>query len=168
MRITEHLFAQLLILPLLFPVNAPHNGGSQGSNTPSTPTLSQFNLSAEKVAVANITGESAKANQTAATVTKEGNVITISADEEALTAYETEDGTKKWVGILISTGLSDITDISVNGVALTNDDVLEASAIGGGEGDFVIYVDIDDTPKTLVLSADGYEDITLTINFETV
>ena len=70
-------------------------------------------------------------------------------------------GIHKWIGILISTGLSDITKIKYNDYQLTQDDVLESATVGGTDGDIIMWLKCDEiveTPKLFTLWSSGYEE----------
>jgi hypothetical protein len=63
------------------------------------------------------------------------------------------------IGILITTGLTDITKIKYNGYQLTQDDVLEAAGVGGTDGDIIMWLKCDEiveTPKLFALWSSGY------------
>ena len=76
-------------------------------------------------------------------------------------------GTHKWIGLGIGTGLSTLTKARYNGEALTQADITEATNIGLDQpGEFVLWVKADevvDTPKVIKLDADGYKETELTI-----
>ena len=113
-----------------------------------------------------------QANQDAVTITKSGNNIVVSADLEALNSFASTNeaqGSGKWVGIDINTGLDSIVGATWNGYALTQDDVDEAASVGLGNGHIIFWTKADvivNTPKTIVIGKEGYEDVTLTVSFE--
>lgn len=125
-------------------------------------TPDAFNLSSTLCTVAD--GEDALAGNHAAveSVTVDGNAISIVANVADMTAFPSgvpAQGTHKWIGILITTGLADITIAKYNGYQLTADDVTEAIYRGGQAGDIVMWLkcnEIATTPKTFTLSAPGY------------
>ncbi len=125
-------------------------------------TPDAFNLSSTLCTVAD--GEDALAGNHAAveSVTVDGNAISIVANVADMTAFPSAvpaQGTHKWIGILITTGLADITVAKYNGYQLTADDVTEAIYRGGQAGDIVMWLkcnEIATTPKTFTLSAPGY------------
>lgn len=115
-------------------------------------------------------GEEMIANQgkvTAITI-KEG-VITVAVPVSELTPFASSNpaqGTHKWVGMAITTGLSDISAIKYNGYQLTQEDVTEAVAVGCSAGDIVMWLKCDEivnTPKIFTLWASGYLETTLTV-----
>lgn len=66
----------------------------------------------------------------------------------------------------VNTGIIPITDVKYNGSALTEQDIADASATGCSNKSFVLYIKAEDvvvTPKTFTLSAEGKDDITITI-----
>ena len=125
-------------------------------------TPDAFNLSATLCTVAD--GEDALAGNHAAveSVTVDGNAISIVANVADMTAFYSgvpAQGTHKWIGILITTGLADITVAKYNGSQLTSADAAEAAVVGGQAGDIVMWLkcnEIATTPKTFTLSAPGY------------
>jgi hypothetical protein len=63
------------------------------------------------------------------------------------------DGTQKWVGVTVDTGVADIAGVKVDG-----------SLVSVTDGKFNLWIDAEDTfPKTYVISATGYADTTITI-----
>ncbi len=89
-------------------------------------------------------------------------IITITADMDSLQEFPSSvaaQGTHLWIGILITAGLSDITQIKYNGVQLTSGDATEAATCGGSAGDIVMWIKADEvavTPKRFTLWAPGY------------
>ncbi len=102
-------------------------------------------------------------------VVLEDGVITITVDpdelEESASSVPSQ-GTHKWLGLEIGTGISDITKVKYNGVLLTAADATEAQSVGCAEGSFVLYVKTEellDTPKEISLKSDGYALLILSI-----
>lgn len=105
-------------------------------------------------------GSDLETNHSAVTaLTYEDGVFTLTADSEAMTSFESgnpQQGSHKWVGILITTGLSDILTTKYNGYQLQAVDVTEAKAVGGGDGDFILWLKCDEvllTPKVFTLTS---------------
>ena len=118
----------------------------------------------------SLTDAVAAGNNAKAAVAYTGGVITVTADVDTLEESESSDpaqGTHKWLGIGIGTGLPSVTLAKYNGSALTADDASEAASVGLDQpGEFILYVRAEEiavTPKTITLQADGYGEITLTI-----
>ena len=118
----------------------------------------------------NLTDEVAAANNAKASVVLADGVITVTADVDELEESESSapgQGTHKWIGLGIGTGLSSVTLAKYNGSALTEADATEAVSVGLDQpGEFVLYIRADevvDTPKTITLQADGYGEIVITI-----
>jgi len=93
--------------------------------------------------------------------------ITLSKKVSALKDFEAGNGwgKHKWLGIGVSAGISDLTDLKYNGTALTAEDVTEATGVGLSSGYFVRWVAADlvlagdNTQKSVdhfTLWADGY------------
>ena len=77
-------------------------------------------------------------------------------------------GTHKWVGIDIDTGLDTIVNATWNGSALTQDDVDEAASVGLGAGHIIFWAKADEivsTPRTIVIGAEGHDDVIITVSF---
>ena len=118
----------------------------------------------------SLTDPVAAANNAKAAVTLADGVITIAADVDALEESESSavgQGTHKWIGLGISTGLSSVALVKYNGSPLTEADADEAASVGLDQpGEFVLYIRADevvDTPKAIKLQADGYGEIAVSI-----
>lgn len=121
----------------------------------------------------SLTDEVAAANNAKATVSLERNVIRIVADVEELeesTSSNPSQGTHKWIGLGIGTGLSSVALATYNGSQLTVEDGEEAASVGLDQaGEFVLYVRSDElctVPKAIRLGAEGYPDAVLSIIVE--
>ena len=117
-----------------------------------------------------LTDSVAAANNSKASVALADGVITVTADVDALEASESSapgQGTHKWIGLGIGTGLTSVALAKYNGSLLTEADATEAASVGLDQaGEFVLYIRADEvvsTPKTITLQADGYGEQTLTI-----
>ncbi len=118
----------------------------------------------------SLTDPVAAANNGKAAVSLADGVITVTADVDALEESESSSpgqGTHKWIGLGIGTGLSSVTLAKYNGSALTEADAEEAVSVGLDQpGEFVLYIRADevvDTPKAITLQADGYGETGITI-----
>ena len=118
----------------------------------------------------SLTDAVAAANNGKASVALEDGVLTVTADVDDLeesTSSNPAQGTHKWIGLGIGTGLSSVALVKYNGEALTDADAAEAVSVGLDQpGEFVLYIRADevvDTPKTITLQADGYGEIVITI-----
>ena len=117
-----------------------------------------------------LTDEVAARNNEKASVSLANNVVTVTADVDDLEESESSapgQGTHKWIGLGIGTGLSSVTLARYNGSALTDADATEAASVGLDQpGEFVLYIraeEVAETPKTITLKADGYPEVTLDI-----
>lgn len=117
-----------------------------------------------------LTDSVAAANNSKASVALADGVITVTADVDTLEASESSapgQGTHKWIGLGIGTGLTSVALAKYNGSQLTEADATEAASVGLDQaGEFVLYIRADEvvsTPKTITLQADGYGEQTLTI-----
>ncbi len=118
----------------------------------------------------SLTDEVAAANNAKASVVLTENTIVVTADVDELEESESSvsgQGTHKWIGLGIGTGLSSVALANYNGSQLTDADATEAASVGLDQaGEFVLYIRADelvDTPKTITLNADGFEEAKLTI-----
>lgn len=117
-----------------------------------------------------LTDAVAAANNAKASVAYEDGVITITADVDDLEESESSapgQGTHKWIGLGIGTGLGSVTEAIYNGSPLTEDDAAEAVSVGLDQnGEFVLYVraeELAETAKGITLNADGYAEIAISI-----
>jgi hypothetical protein len=101
-----------------------------------------------------------------------GNTINIAVDVASLEDFTSTNETQallgnvNWVGILIHTNTSDITQLKYNGSALGSGDVADALQSGGVAGDIVLWIVADTvkaTPKVITLSGENYVTQTITI-----
>ena len=118
----------------------------------------------------SLTDAVASANNAKAFVSLADGVITVTADVDELEESESSapgQGTHKWIGLGIGTGLSSVALAKYNGAQLSDADAEEAVSVGLDQpGEFVLYIRADevvDTPKAITLKADGYPEMTLTI-----
>ena len=112
----------------------------------------------------------AAANNAKASVAYEDEVITITADVDDLEESESSapgQGTHKWIGLGIGSGLDSVTEVTYNGSPLTEDDAAEAVSVGLDQnGEFVLYVraeELAETAKVITLNADGYAKVAISI-----
>ena len=110
------------------------------------------------------------ANNAKASVALADGIITITTDVDALEMSESSNpaqGTHKWIGLGIGTGLSSVTLVKYNGSQLTETDANEAASVGlTNAGELILYVraeELAENPKTITLKADGYAEISLSI-----
>ena len=99
----------------------------------------------------SLTDTVAASNNAKASVSFEDNTISITAnvDElEELTSSVASQGTHKWIGLGIGTGLSSVTLAKYNGLQLTEYDANEAVSVGLDQpGEFILYVKADGYPE---------------------
>lgn len=134
-------------------------------------SLSDFSLSSKLAIVPEELTESF-ANQGLSKLVRVGNTITVSAPLDDLTAFDSNNeaqGSGKWIGILIGTGLPSIIGVKYGSYALATDDVAEAASVGGVAGEFVLWIKAEvvvDTPKTFTLydSTGKHTYATVTVN----
>ena len=117
-----------------------------------------------------LTDPVAAANNAKASVAYEDGAITITADVDELEESESSapgQGTHKWIGLGIGTGLDSVTEVTYNGSPLTADDAAEAVSVGLDQnGEFVLYVraeELAENGKVITLNADGYAEIAISI-----
>jgi len=130
-----------------------------------------WNVSVAKIPTPS--GEELIANQSKVTdISIKDDIISVSVDVDELVAFPSSNpaqGTHKWIGMNITTGLPDITAIKYNGYQLTAADATEAAAVGGSAGDIVMWLKCDeivDTPKIFTLWSSGYGENTYMVVIE--
>ena len=96
-------------------------------------------------------------------------IIEVKAPLDELIAYPSSNpsqGTHKWIGLEIKTGVSPVKGVKFDGYTLTDEDVAEATTVGCSAGSFVLYIKAEDiavTPRVFTLSKAGYETRNITI-----
>ena len=104
-----------------------------------------------------------QANQDAVTVTSDESTITVKGNLETLNTFASTNeaqGSGKWIGIDINTGLDSILDVTWGGQPLTQADVDEAASVGLGAGHIIFWVKAEALPRTIIL---GHEEETKSI-----
>ena len=104
-----------------------------------------------------------QANQDAVTVTSDESTITVKGNLETLNTFASTNeaqGSGKWIGIDIDTGLDSILDVTWGGQSLTQADVDEAASVGLGDGHIIFWVKAEALPRTITL---GHEEETKSI-----
>ena len=117
-----------------------------------------------------LTDPVAASNNGKASVVLDEGVLTITADVNELEESESSapgQGTHKWIGLGIGTGLASVALVKYNGEPLTDADASEAASVGLDQnGEFVLYIRADevvDIPKVITLKAEGYPEVAITI-----
>lgn len=117
-----------------------------------------------------LTDAVAAANNAKASVSFADNIISVMVDVDDLEESESStpgQGTHKWIGLGIGTGLSSVALASYNGSPLTADDASEAASVGLDQaGEFVLYIKTEvvaEEGKAFTLSADGYGETEISI-----
>lgn len=96
--------------------------------------------------------------------------ITNINDLEEYASSDPNQGSHKWIGLNIGTGLESLIGVKYNGsYDFTEADVEEATGLGFAPGHFVLYVraeELLETPKVITLASDEYEggQVTLSIS----
>jgi len=119
----------------------------------------------------DVNREKSQQNQDKLTVTRNDNVFTVNVagGVDSLNEYASTNpaqGTAKWIGLDINTGEKDITTVTFNGSALTEDDVAEAASVNLGAGHFVLWLKAENvklTPRVITLGTKDKEDTKITI-----
>ena len=112
------------------------------------------------------------ANQGLITLTQNGNEIVIKGalgDLHEFASSDPNQGTAKWIGIDVHTGLKSIVGATWNGYTLTQDDEDEALGLGLPKGHIVFWAKAEalaEEPYTIRMTAEGKEDTELTVSFE--
>ena len=124
--------------------------------------------------IANPTDEELVTNHAKVTsVVCENNNIEVTVPVKELIAYPSSNpaqGTHKWLGLEIKTGLASIVGVTYNkDYVLTQEDATEATSVGCSAGSFVLYIkteEIAETPRTIYLDKAGYAGVAITINIK--
>jgi hypothetical protein len=77
-----------------------------------------------------------------------------------------EQGTHKWVGVLVDTGAESLLGVTYSGYEFTQADVDEATSMGGGAGVFVLWLKMDEvaqSAKSFVLAGADKDETTVTV-----
>ena len=94
-----------------------------------------------------LTDPIAAANTGKASIALEEGVLTVTANVDELEESESSapgQGTHKWIGLGIGTGLSSVALAKYNGAQLTDADAEEAVSVGLDQpGEFVLYIRAD-------------------------
>jgi hypothetical protein len=133
-------------------------------------TLNEWNVSVSDLPTPPETPAECALNQAAVeSFAIADGIITVTVDPADLAEYASSNpaqGTHKWVGMEITTGLSDITAVKYNGYQLTAEDAAESASVGSSEGDIVMWLKVDEilhTPKVFTLWASGYPKTAFTV-----
>ena len=125
-------------------------------------------------AVKTQVGEDSYFNQSHIQVFRVGDTFIARGNLSELKTYASSveaQGSHKWIAFDVDTGESTLTKVSLNGQALTNSDIQEASSLGLGAGHFVFWGKADvlvNKPAIFTLSVSGKEDETISFKFENI
>ena len=120
-------------------------------------------------------GTEFQANQgkLAVATTDDAITVTVTGGVESLDVWTDSEqsalGDKPWIALDIDTGLDDITLLTLDGVALTEDDVATATAWGLGAGHFILWLAADvveATPASFTLAGEDITSVTFTVSVE--
>ena len=110
-------------------------------------------------------------NQTELSISRSNNTVTISGDFSALNSFSMSNNpsdTHKWGCLVIDTGESDITTVSVNGDMLTAGDIADAALVDITSGSFVLWVKTDELiniPITLTFATSNKTSVSVVFRF---
>lgn len=130
-----------------------------------------MDISVSLLPALNVTTVASAENQEALSVSLNGNVLSVIGSYSELNSFSMPDSPTeehKWACLVIDTGESDITAVSVNGSQLTADDVAAATNAGVAEGSFIMWVKVDDLiniPITLTLATENKTSVSLVFSF---
>lgn len=100
-------------------------------------------------------------NQGAATIEKvDETTYKVSADFSKLVSFpsdEASEGDHPWVAVAVATGESTIIGTSYGGAPLTDKDVADATAVGLAAGSFVLWMNMNEGTRTILLGRGGKE-----------
>ncbi|WP_369770388.1 hypothetical protein [Eubacterium sp. AB3007] len=121
----------------------------------------------------SLTDQVAAANNGKAAVSIADDVIIVTVDVDSLEESESSapgQGTHKWIGLGIGTGLSSVALAKFKGSSLSEEDAAEAASVGLDQpGEFVLYIraeEVAEQPYIFTLNADGYAEKEITIKVE--
>lgn len=124
-----------------------------------------------KLAVApnDVNKEASQANQDAITIIQNGNSVVVKGNLESLNTFASTNpsqGEAKWIGLDIETKANSIVDVKWNGSQLSAADVIESASVGLAQNHIIFWAKAEALPRTIVLSAEGFEDAELVVSFE--
>lgn len=100
-----------------------------------------------------------KNNQESCYIVADDSLIAVYVDLGKLVEYELDDqGSAKWIGILIDTGADTVVGLTYNGEVLDEADEAESSFVGGSAGTLVLWIKAEellDVTKTITIG-DSY------------
>lgn len=102
-------------------------------------------------------------------VSYENDEIEVVVPVNELVAYPSSNpaqGTHKWLGLEIKTGVSPVKGVKFDDYELTQEDVDEATSVGCAAGSFVLYIKAElilETPRVFTLNKAGYKEVKVTI-----
>ena len=154
-------------------IEFPSNGGSPSGDVPAD--------SAEAAGVTVSTdftnGEAGLENNNSKVVSSVVSVnnlvikVTRMSDLVEYPSSNPSQGSHKWIGLAVNTGLPDILNVKYNGYQFTQEDADEAAGLGFSAGYFILYVraeELIEMPKRITLESDGYEAGSVTLNISVV
>lgn len=114
-------------------------------------------ISKIEIVASDINEVESQANQDAITVVQNGTEVAVSINGtlNSFASTNPAQGTGKWIGFEVATGVNDLTKVKYNGVALTAADVAEANSIGLPTGSFVLWTKAEQLPKSFTVEANG-------------
>ena len=110
-------------------------------------------------------------NQTALSISQSGYIVTVSGGLSGLNSFSMSnnpDDTHKWACLVIDTGESDITTVSVNGDMLTAGDVASAALVDVSSGSYALWIDTEEVinmPITLTFATSNKTSVSLVFRF---
>ena len=119
--------------------------------------LPNSTISKIEIVAADVNAIESQANQDAITVVQNGTEVTVFINGvlNSFASTNPAQGTGKWIGFEVATGVTDLTQVKYNGVALTAADVAEANSIGLPTGSFVLWTKAEKLPKSFTVEANG-------------
>ena len=144
-------------------------------------TGSAFTFTSNKIGtvMADANQTVSQANQDAVTVSYNGTNIEVKGNLASLNSFASTvpaQGTGKWVGLLIGTGMTTLVGVTytkpdVAPYSFVTADETEAASVGGGAGEFTYWFKAEDVVKkssTFTLSKSGVDTITVNVKFKNI
>lgn len=109
-------------------------------------------------------------NQDNVVLTSSGNIVIVKSKEllNSFASTNEAQGSGKWIGFDIDTGLNSIIGVKWNGYDLTSADVLESNSVGLPGGHIVFWAKAEDlqaVARNIILAADGYRDTPFVVQY---
>lgn len=117
----------------------------------------------------DVNKEVSQANQDMISVEQDGASVVIVgtlADLNTFASTNPAQGEAKWIGLDIETKANSIVDVKWNGTQLGAGDVIESASVGLAQNHIIFWAKAEALPRTITLSAEGFDDAQLVVSFQ--